>query len=208
MTLRKKKIFLFQVFLFISAIFIIFKTYISLERSSSEKILSEKTKREISKKINDEKDSGNVFYEITYSGLDLSGNRYIIKAKEASDTNNNDGSVNLKNVNAIFYFKNNKNLFITSDIGLYNNKTLNMKFEKNVKAEYEGSILLAEKAEYFNSDNFIEITENVEIKDYRGSMIAEKLLFDIEKNKLNITSAVNKKINADFKYKWKKLFVY
>tara|TARA_E500000178_G_C16900857_1_gene698023 strand:+ start:291 stop:896 length:606 start_codon:yes stop_codon:yes gene_type:complete len=201
MTIRKKKIILLQILLFIATTFVLFITYFGLNKKSSEKIFSEKTKKEISKKIVDEFDESNVFYDIIYSGLDLSGNRYVIKAGEASNTNKDDGFVNLKKVNAVFYFKNNKNLFISSDVGLYNNKTLDMKFQKNVKAEYMGSILLAEKAEYLNSKNFIEITDNVKINDKKGSLIAEKLIFDIEKNKLNITSSENKKIKANLNYK-------
>lgn len=201
MTLRKKKIILLQILLFIAATFVLFDTYLDLNKKSSEKILSEKTKKEISKKIVGELDESNVFYDIIYSGLDLSGNRYVIKAEQASNTNKDDGFVNLKKVNAIFYFKNDKNLFISSDAGLYNNKTLDMKFQKNVKAEYMGSILLAEKAEYLNSKNFIEITDNVKINDKKGSLAAEKLIFDIEKNKLNITSSVNEKIKANLNYK-------
>jgi len=201
MTKRKKKIILLQILLFIATAFVLFITYFGLNKKSSEKIFSEETKKEISKKIVDEFDESNVFYDIIYSGLDLSGNRYVIKAGEASNTNKDDGFVNLKKVNAVFYFKNNKNLFISSDIGLYNNKTLDMKFQKNVKAEYMGSILLAEKAEYLNSKNFIEITDNVKINDKKGSLIAEKLIFDIEKNKLNITSSENKKIKANLNYK-------
>ena len=201
MTKRKKKIILLQILLFIATAFVLFITYFGLNKKSSEKIFSEETKKEISKKIVDEFDESNVFYNIIYSGLDLSGNRYVIKAGEASNTNKDDGFVNLKKVNAVFYFKNNKNLFISSDVGLYNNKTLDMKFQKNVKAEYMGSILLAEKAEYLNSKNFIEITDNVKINDKKGSLIAEKLIFDIEKNKLNITSSENKKIKANLNYK-------
>ena len=201
MTIRKKKIILLQILLFIATTFVLFITYFGLNKKSSEKIFSEETKKEISKKIVDEFDESNVFYDIIYSGLDLSGNRYVIKAGEASNTNKDDGFVNLKKVNAVFYFKNNKNLFISSDVGLYNNKTLDMKFQKNVKAEYMGSILLAEKAEYLNSKNFIEITDNVKINDKKGSLIAEKLIFDIEKNKLNITSSENKKIKANLNYK-------
>ena len=201
MTKRKKKIILLQILLFIATAFVLFITYFGLNKKSSEKIFSEETKKEISKKIVDEFDESNVFYDIIYSGLDLSGNRYVIKAGEASNTNKDDGFVNLKKVNAVFYFKNNKNLFISSDVGLYNNKTLDMKFQKNVKAEYMGSILLAEKAEYLNSKNFIEITDNVKINDKKGSLIAEKLIFDIEKNKLNITSSENKKIKANLNYK-------
>ena len=201
MTKRKKKIILLQILLFIATAFVLFITYFGLNKKSSEKIFSEETKKEIGKKIVDEFDESNVFYDIIYSGLDLSGNRYVIKAGEASNTNKDDGFVNLKKVNAVFYFKNNKNLFISSDVGLYNNKTLDMKFQKNVKAEYMGSILLAEKAEYLNSKNFIEITDNVKINDKKGSLIAEKLIFDIEKNKLNITSSENKKIKANLNYK-------
>ena len=44
-------------------------------------------------------------------------------------------------------------LNITSNSGFYNNKTLDMIFENEVNGKYDGSILLAEKAEYFNSKN-------------------------------------------------------
>ena len=201
MTLRKKRIFIFQIILFICAIFFISKTYFNSNEKSSKKILSERTKQEISKKIRNDNSDENVFYDISYSGFDLSGNRYIIKAAEAMNSNNSSGSVNLKKVKTIFYFKNDKNLKITSDTGLYNNKTLDMKFKNNVKAEYEGSTLLAEQAEYFNSENFIEISNNVKINDSRGSMFAEKLIFDIEKNKLNIKANDNKNIKANINYK-------
>ena len=73
--------------------------------------------------------------------------------------------------------------------------------EKDVKAEYDGSTLLAEEAVYLNSKNLIEISNNVEITDFRGTLIAEKLVLDIEENKLNITSSRNKKVEANFNYK-------
>ena len=201
MTSRRKKILFTQFFLFFAATILISFTYINLGNNSSKQILSEKKKREINEKIKKDKSDGNIFYDIVYSGLDLSGNRYIINAKEASNNNDNNGFVSLKNVNAVFYFKDNKNLNITSKFGLYNNKTLDMKFEKDVKAEYDGSTLLAEEAEYLSSKNLIEISNNVEITDFRGTLIAEKLVLDIEENKLNITSSRNKKVEANFNYK-------
>ena len=201
MTSRRKKILFIQLFLFFAATILISFTYINLVNNSSKQILSEKKKREINEKIKKDKNDGNTFYDIVYSGLDLSGNRYIINAKEANNNNDNEGFVSLKNVNAVFYFKDNKNLNITSKFGLYNNKTLDMKFEKDVKAEYDGSTLLAEEAEYLNSKNLIEISNNVEITDFRGTLIAEKLVLDIEENKLNITSSRNKKVEANFNYK-------
>jgi hypothetical protein len=72
-----------------------------------------------------------------------------------------------------------------------------MKFENNVKADYESSELFAEKAEYSNSESYLSIYEKVRVNDIRGNLIADKLLFDITNQKLNITSFNNGKINAN-----------
>ena len=85
-------------------------------------------------------------------------------------------------VEAIFYFKDDTTLRIWSNKGIYNNKTLDMKFIKNVKAKYKNSKLFAEKADYSNSENYLSIYENVRIDDIKwGNLIADKLLFDIKK---------------------------
>ena len=103
----------------------------------------------------------------------------------------------MKDVSAIFYFKDNTILYVWSDIGTYNNKNFDMKFDTNVKADYMNSKLFAEKAHYSNSENFLSIYENVRIKDIRGNLIADKLLFDITSQVLDITSFNNGKINAN-----------
>ena len=105
----------------------------------------------------------------------------------------------MKAVNAVFYFKDNTMLYIWSNEGVYNNKTFDMSFNNNVKAEYLKSKLFAEKAEYSNTKNYLSIYENVRIKDIRGNLIADKLLFDITKEKLDITSFNDGKINANVK---------
>ena len=71
-----------------------------------------------------------------------------------------------------------------------------MKFEDNVKANYQDSELFAEKANYSNSESYLSIYENVRINDIKGNLIADKLLFDITKQKLDITSFNDGKINA------------
>jgi len=103
----------------------------------------------------------------------------------------------MKIVDAVFYFKDNTILYIWSDEGVYNNKTLDMKFKKNVIANYLESELFAEKAEYSNTENYLSIYENVRINDIRGNLIADKLLFDIKKQNLDITSFNSGKINAN-----------
>ena len=197
MTSRKKKVILIQFFLLCTGLTIFLFTYINFEKINPNKIISKETKTEIDKKIEKGTDSKNIFYDIKYTGIDLSGNRYILKAKEAENDKLVEGLLNLKSVSTTFYFKDNKNLTIYSDFGMYNNKTLDMTFEKNVRGSYEESILLAEKGEYLNSKNLLIITEKVSIKDFRGTMLADKLIFDIKKNTLDISSSENKKINAN-----------
>ena len=79
----------------------------------------------------------------------------------------------------------------------YNNKNFDMQFSENVKAEYLDSKLFAEKANYSNTENYLSIYENVRINDIKGNLIADKLLFDITSQKLDITSFSNGKINAN-----------
>jgi lipopolysaccharide assembly outer membrane protein LptD (OstA) len=102
-------------------------------------------------------------------------------------------------VHSVFYFKDDTILNIWSDKGVYNNKTLDMKFRQNVKAKYMESNLFAEKADYSNSKNYLSVYENVRLDDIRGNLIADKLIFDIVKKKLDITSFQNGKINANLK---------
>ena len=197
---RKKKIRLVQIFLLFLGLALILFTYVN-KQNSTNKIISKETKEEINKKLDKNSGGEETFYNIEYSGLDLSGNRYILKAKEASNEKFSNELINLKSVDAAFYFKDDTILYVNSDYGIYNNKTLDMIFEKNVKGDYITTKLFAEKAEYSNSKGLLMITDNVKISDPKGTMMAENLIFDINKNKLNISSAGNKKVNANINYK-------
>jgi len=107
----------------------------------------------------------------------------------------------MKFVEANFYFKDKTILNVISDEGLYNNKTLDMIFEKDVKAKYEGSKLFADKANYSNLNGFLTISENVTVIDQKGSVVADKLIFDIKKQNLKIISLNNNKVNAKINLK-------
>ena len=71
-----------------------------------------------------------------------------------------------------------------------------MIFKKNVKANYQKSTLFAEEAEYSNSKSLLTISEKVQINDSRGNLKADKLLFDLKNQTLNISSFKNNNINA------------
>ena len=198
---RKKKLVISQISLLIIGILIILFTYTykdgSIENTIITKEKEEAVKSQDSKKFSE----GDFFFNIEYSGLDLSGNRYILKSKEAYNNKTNLDVVNMKFVEATFYFKNNTILNVWSNEGVYNNKTLDMTFFGDVKGLYENSRLFSEKAEYSNSKGFLTITENVKIIDYRGTMVADRLSFDIKKQTLDIASFSDNKINTNVNLK-------
>ena len=195
---RKKKLRLVQLTLLIFGILIIYTTYYNKNSNLDKKIISKKTEEKVKKQTTDKKlEKGDVFFNVEYSGLDLNGNRYILNSGEAYLDDLKPEIVYMKIVHATFYFKNNTVLNIWSDNGTYNNKNLDMKFEKNVKAKYLESDLTAEKAEYSNSKSYLTIYENVRVDDVRGNLVADKLLFDIVEKKLDITSFNEGKISAN-----------
>ena len=195
---RKKKLKLKQFSLLIFGIFLIYITYYNKSSDLNKELLSKSVKEKVEKqKVDEDSDQPDLFFNVEYTGLDLNGNRYSLKSKEAYLDDLKPEIVFMKNVHAVFYFKNGNNLDVWSDKGIYNNKNLDMEFQNNVKAKYQGTDLFANKAEYSNSKSYLTISENVKVDDIRGNLVADKLLFDITKKKLDITSFNNGKINAN-----------
>ena len=196
---RKKKLRIIQIALLILGTITIFFTYYANNNETENKIVS-KVKRDEIKDLSSENDK-DIFFNIEYSGLDLAGNRYKLKSEEAFTKKEKQEIVYMKFVEAIFYFKDNTVLNVKSNNGVYNNRTLDMNFEGEVIANYEKSRLTADKAVYSNSKGFLVISDNVTVKDVRGTMIADELLFDIKKQTLNIASFNEGKINANINLK-------
>ena len=198
---RKQRLRILQIGFLILGLLIIFFTYLNDDRSFEDRIISEETQEKIKGQLNDKENNGDIFYNIEYSGLDLAGNRYILKSKEAFNNKVNENIINMKLVESVFYFKDGTILNVESDEGIYNNKTLDMKFIDNVRANYEGSHLKAQKADYSNKKSFLIITGDVEVKDIKGTISADSLYFDLKKQTLDIASFKNNKINANINLK-------
>ena len=203
MTDRKKKLRIIQISLLILGIIIIFFTYGEKNKFSDEKNnLFKFTEKNTEKKLKDTSEEDlNTFYNIEYSGLDLSGNRYILKSEKAISSNKNSEIIDMTGVKAFFYFKDDTILTVSSDHAIYNNKTLDMLFKKNIIAIYENSKLTADKADYSNTLGLLTISDKVKVIDYRWSLDADKLTFDLNNQTLNVASYNNDSINADIKLK-------
>ena len=192
---RKLRLRLIQICLLLVGTIIIFITYYNSDKGLEKNLLTS-NERKLSDQATKLSKNNDFFYNIKYTGLDLSGNRYVLESEEATTNKSNQELVIMRVVKAVFYLKDNTVLTINSDRGIYNNQTLDMTFEENVKAVYGGSELFAQKAIYSNSKSLLNISNKVKIVDSRGEMIADKLSFDIKNQTLNISSFKNGKINA------------
>ena len=195
MTNRKKNILLIQALIFITAILLIYYTY----GNKDQKVDNKNNVSDIAKKKDSEKEEGksqsNTFLDVEYKGVDLQGNRYEVKSKEASFEVNSPEIINMKVMNAVFYFKDGTILKVRGNHGTYNNKNNNMSFKENVRAEYEKNYLFADNLDFFNTKNFLTIYGNVRTESIKGSMMADNLKFDLSKQTLDISMFNNKQID-------------
>ena len=144
MTSRKKNILFIQLIIFLVASILFYNTY------------RDKNKKEIKNSVKIEAETSpdtNSFVDIEYSGFDLSGNRYLLNAKYADFGTETPELINMKEVIAKFYLKDESVLTVTSDEGLYNNITLDMDFRNNVKSDYTTHLLFSDLLSYSNTNS-------------------------------------------------------
>ena len=192
---RKKKLKLIQLSLLLLGIILIFFTYTNKNTNNQafDDIETIEKKNTSNEEIDDEY---NVFYNIEYSGIDLSGNRYMRRSEEAKSKKLEQEIINMKGVTAFFYFKDDTILEIKSKFGIYNNKTLDMKFSQEIQANYRNSVLNANNAEYLNSKGSLKISGDVSLVDTKGKLSADILFFDLKKQSLDIESSNNNYVNT------------
>ena len=79
---RKKKLKIIQISLFLVFLIIIFSTYLNKNTVNENDLIkiTEKDKNILNSETEEET---NLFFNIEYSGIDLSGNRYILKSEKA-----------------------------------------------------------------------------------------------------------------------------
>lgn len=202
----KQKKFSIQILLFLTGILLLYFTYNTNEKDDLSKFKSDSADKVQNNKKNAEEkvieaEKKNKFLDVEYRGIDLSGNRFLIKSGEAEFLVDKPEIIYMKNIKVIFYFKDKTTLFIFADNGVFNNKNNDMKFEKNVKAEYLDNNIFSNKLDYLNSKNLLTIYENVRGNSEKGNIIADKLEFDISKQTLDISMFNKNKINVNVNYK-------
>lgn len=191
MTPRKKKIIIIQSLLLLATIVIFYSTYYSKDDKIIQKIDKEVKDLEAKKE--------NVFFNVEYKGLDLNGNRYVVKSEEAKFDDKTPELVNMKIMAAIFYFKDGTKLTIQGNSGSYNSLTKDMRFEDDILSTYLDYVLNSDNLDFFNKDNYLEVYGNVYGKSSDGNLVADSLKFDISNQTLKISMFDNNKVNVNLK---------
>lgn len=146
--------------------------------------------------ISEKNSSTNSFENVTYKGIDLNGNRYVINSETANFKIESPELINMKIMNAIFYFKDGTILKVKGDHGTYNNKTYDMEFRNNIEAEYEKNYLFADNLDFYNSKYSLTIYGNVKTESIKGDIVADNLEFDLSTKTLDISMFSNDQVNV------------
>jgi hypothetical protein len=152
----------------------------------------ETTSKEIEKDL-----SKNTFENVEYKGIDLRGNRYVIKSKNAEFDINKPELIDMKVMTAIFYFNDGSILTVSGDYGKFNNETYDMEFRNNIVAVYENDTVYAKNLDYFNTKNLLIIYGNVRGESIKGNVTGDKVKIDLSKKTLDISMFDEKQINVN-----------
>ncbi len=189
--LNKKKF--IQISLLLLAFLLIFFTYFfNLKKKQTSTNLDQIKTIEADEK---KEKMVNTFVDIEYSGFDQNGNRFVINSKYANFEIDRPNVIRMEQMLCIFYFKDNTNLTIASNYGIYNNVTDDMEFTENVKMNYLENVLFSEKANFFNVENELLVEGNVKTKSPEGELQADRLDFNLDSKKLAISMYNDKKVN-------------
>jgi hypothetical protein len=186
-TSRKKNLVLIQFTIFLVAISLIYNTYREKNKETDIFVPMEaKTDPET-----------NSFTDIEYSGFDLTGNRYVLKAEKADFKTETPELINMKNVKGTFYLKDDTILTVVSDEGFYNNVSLDMNFRNNVEADYLTHTLLSDLLSYSNSKSKLIATGNVRGESIeKGEFIADYVEYNLTDKTLDFSMFGSKQVNV------------
>ena len=187
---RKKNILLIQITIFLIALALLYNTYHDKNKETENFV---KIEVETGPKTNS-------FKDIEYSGFDLTGNRYVLKAEKADFKTKKPELINMEKVLARFYLKDGTILVVESDAGLYNNLTLDMIFNQNVKVDYLTHILHSDSLSYSNSNAKLIATGNVQGESIeKGKFSADNVEYDLTDKVLNFSMFGNKQVKVKYK---------
>ena len=151
----------------------------------------------VTKKFDEDKSS--TFKAVEYEGLYDLDKPFTIKSESAYIVESIDPNLLYMENMHVTIFLENRTVIITSDKGRYNKYNYNIFFEKNVIATDGETEILAENLDLLSSEDSATIYNNVYLTDSRGTLQADRAIYDFTTKfyKIKMDSA-NKRVKVKF----------
>ena len=184
-------------------VFLIFLTVILFMN----KYFKNNKSQELERKIENSKESlsieekSNSINDVTYSTVDIKGNKYEIYSKTGEVDLDNPNLIFMKNVKAKIILQNNQEILIVSDFAKYNNLNYETNFSKNIKLSYIEHLINCENIYLNIENNFLTMYEDLIYFSEQGKINADRVEIDLltkdmkimmDDDKKNIKIKVNK----------------
>ena len=150
-------------------------------------------------KIKNEEKKSNTFKNVEYGGLYDLDKPFKVNSEIAYIDNENLDIVYMTNMQVTLNMED-RSIIITSDKGPYNKMTYDCFFELNVRATDGETVIVADNLDLLSTEDAIIAYNNVYLTDLQGTLLADKVFYDLETKKYDIT------MNSDIKRVKVKLF--
>ena len=147
-------------------------------------------------KIETADEKSNYFENVEYTGLYNINNRFSINSKKAFISNEEPDIVHMTNMKVTLEMKDGRIVVITSDTGVYNKKTYDCFFVKNVKATDGETVLNSENMDLLASVDTASIYNGVILTSTKGSLVADKIEYDFQTKYYKVSMFKNERVKV------------
>ena len=138
----------------------------------------------------------NSIKNVEYKGLYNTNTPFTVKSEVAHILKSDPDLINMTFMKAIIEMNDGRTIIITSDRGKYNKSTYDSYFEGNVKLTDGKTIVLSENLDLLASEDYAYIYNDVSITNENGFLLADKIDYNFETEKYNISMFNNGKVEA------------
>ncbi len=175
-------------------VLLIFGTYIFYPKFN--KTIDGENLVENNKETTIDSKKSNTFKNVEYKGLYNTNTPFTVKSEVAHILKSDPDLINMTLMKTIIEMNDGRIIIITSDRGKYNKSTYDSYFEGNVKLTDGKTIVLSENLDLLASEDYAYIYNDVSITNENGFLLADKIDYNFETEKYNISMFNNGKVEA------------
>jgi len=132
---------------------------------------------------------------INYTGTDLYGKQYNVRARLAGIQTENQDIINLIDVESDYLLKDGTIIKVTSEKGIFNKNTNDIIYQTNVKTTHLKNTMNCDKAEFLGKSDFLTMSGNIianlvdkEEEKKSSKITGDNLTYDTKKKVATINS--------------------